>query len=325
MKILRGMQQINVNTAATIGNFDGVHCGHQALLQALRSKANLMNLPVLVLLFEPQPSEYFNGREAPPRLSSFREKIEFLRKLGVDYVFCLKFDSNLASISAMDFAERIIFSLIKAKYLLIGDDFRFGRARTGDVELLKFLGHRQSCEVQNFSDVIVNSGRVSSTKIRQALQDGNFKIASKLLGRTYSMCGRVIPGDGRGQQWGIPTANLSLHRLTIPLHGVFCVRVIGPRNMTVCGVANIGCRPTVDGSKNILEIHLFDFEASLYGEMLHVYFLHKLRDEVKFVSVGALIEQIHQDITEAKHWFSTTINLPLELGLINNPDSQSKF
>ncbi len=306
MKLLRGLRQISelqVGTAATIGNFDGVHSGHQALLKVLRLQADRMHLPLLVMLFEPQPGEYFHGQQAPARLSSFREKVEVLHQVGVDYVCCLKFDNYLASMAAIDFAERIIFSLLQAKYLLIGEDFRFGCGRLGDIALLNELGRQAACIVEPFPDFFIDNQRVSSTKIRQALQLGELDYASMLLGRSYSMCGRVVYGDGRGRQWGVPTANLSLRRSTLPLKGVFCVRVMRQGKPVLAGVANIGCRPTVDGSKNVLEIHLFDVDESLYGEMLQVCFLHKLRDEMKFASVDALVAQIHNDVAAAKNWF----------------------
>lgn len=305
MKLLRGFQQIselNVGTAATIGNFDGVHRGHQALLSKLRSQAERMHLPVLVMLFEPQPSEYFHRQQASARLSSFREKIQMLRGSGVDYVYCLKFNKYLASMAADEFATRIIFSLLQAKYLLLGEDFRFGQARLGDVALLKEIGFQTGCEVQHFSDFSIDNQRVSSTKIRQALQLGELDYAAKLLGRPYSMCGRVVHGDGRGRQLGVPTANLNLHRNTYPLSGVFCVRVRREGKPSLTGVANIGCRPTVDGSSTVLEVHLFGVDESLYGEMLQVSFLHKLRDEMKFSSVDALVAQIHKDVATAKNW-----------------------
>lgn len=303
MKLLHGFQQIaelGAGTVATIGNFDGVHRGHQALLATLRSQASRMQLPMLVMLFEPQPSEYFHGQEAPARLSSLREKVDMLRQCGADYVWCLKFDEYLASMSAGEFAEHFIFSLLQAKYLLIGEDFRFGHDRIGDVALLNDLGSKRGCVVQKFSDFFIDTQRVSSTKIRHALKEGMLDYAAKLLGRPYAMCGRVVHGTGRGRQWGIPTANVNMHHNVLPLKGVFCVRVKRQGKPLLTGVANIGCRPTLDGTENNLEIHLFDTDESLYGEILQVYFLHKLRDEIKFSSVDDLIVQIRKDIAEAK-------------------------
>jgi riboflavin kinase/FMN adenylyltransferase len=306
MKLLHGIQQGLISfreTAATIGNFDGVHRGHQALLKSLRVKAQRLNLPVLVMLFEPQPSEYFRPEHAPARLSSLREKIEWFKQCDVDYVWCLNFNNYLATMPAETFAKQIIFSLMKAKYLLIGQDFHFGQGRLGDIHLLKKLAEESLCTVDCFSDFFIDNQRVSSTKIREALQASDLNHAAKLLGHPYSLCGRVIEGDKRGRQWGIPTANLSLRRKILPLKGVFCVKVQGPKNKQWSGVANIGCRPTVDGVKNILEVHLFDMSETLYGDMLQVHFLHKLRDETKFASIDALIAQIHEDIRAARYWF----------------------
>ena len=307
MKLLRGFQhseELSAGTVATIGNFDGVHCGHQALLRTLRIEATRLQLPLLVMLFEPQPGEYFLGAEAPVRLSTLREKLQVLGQCGVDYVLCVKFDRELASMPAVEFAERYIFSSLQAKYLLIGEDFRFGRDRRGDIELLQELGSKQSCVVQKFPDFYIDKQRVSSTKIRHALSSGALECSARFLGRTYSMCGRVVRGAGLGRQWGIPTANLNLNRTTLPLKGVFCVQVKLDGKPLFEGVANIGCRPTVDGNRNVLEIHLLNVDASLYGEVMQVFFLHKLRDEIKFSSVDELKARIYYDIAEAKSWFN---------------------
>jgi len=201
---------------------------------------------------------------------------------------------------AREFASHYIFSLLHAKFLLIGEDFRFGHDRVGDGSLLRELGSQYSCIVQSFPDFAMDRHRVSSTKIRQALNVGEMDEAAKLLGRTYSMCGRVIHGAGLGRQWGIPTANLNIRQSSLPLRGVFSVKVKRQGKPSSMGVANIGCRPTIDGSRNSLEIHLFDVDESLYGEVLQVFFLQKLRDEKKFDSVDALIAQIHKDVALAK-------------------------
>jgi riboflavin kinase / FMN adenylyltransferase len=303
MKLLRGLTPIPEfakGTVATIGNFDGVHLGHQALLSSLKIQAQQLQVPLVVLLFEPQPAEYFRAEQAPARLTSLREKLAVLKDCEVDYVCCLKFDEALALMSAQQFASEYFFALLHCKYLLIGEDFRFGQGRLGDLPLLQEIGAQNDCSVQIFPDFSINNQRVSSTNIRNALTQGQLTIAAELLGRNYSLCARVTKGDGRGRQWGIPTANLSLRRLKLPLKGVYCVQVSRREGGRHIGVANLGTRPTVDGTKTILEIHLFDFDESLYGEILQVYFLHKLRDEVKFSSVDSLIAQIHEDIAAAK-------------------------
>ncbi|CDZ78667.1 Riboflavin biosynthesis protein RibF [Legionella massiliensis] len=306
MKLLRGLHRIPDFTngcVATIGNFDGVHLGHQALLKTLKKQADSLKLPLIVLLFEPQPAEYFRPKDAPARLTNLREKLTVLKQCQVDYVICLKFNKALALMSAQAFAEHYFFSLLNCKHILIGEDFRFGQGRFGDIHLLQELAAKQGCSIHAFPDFSIDNYRVSSTKIRDALSQGELERSADLLGRTFSLCGRVTRGDGRGREWGIPTANLSMHRIMLPLKGVFCVKVRRASGELIDGVANLGSRPTVDGTKNILEIHLFDFDESLYGEMLQVFFLHKLRDEVKFSSVDALIAQIHDDVAAAKSEF----------------------
>lgn len=304
MKLLRRVQQIaelNAGCVATIGNFDGVHRGHQRLLTLLRERASQMQLPMVVLLFEPQPCEYFNPEQAPARLYRLREKLQALRQCGVDHVYCLKFDKKLANMAPADFAEHIIFAQLNAKFLLLGADFRFGRERSGDLAFLSELAHKKGCIVETCPDFCTDETRVSSTQIRHELYLGELDRAKALLGRQYSLCGRVMYGQGMGRKWGVPTANVSIHRDTLPLRGVFCVRVKRQGKPLLAGVANIGSRPTIDGSKNVLEVHLFDFDESLYGEMLQVFFLHKLRDEIKFISVDALIAQIHLDVAAARN------------------------
>ena len=309
MKLLYGhtfISELKQGSVATIGNFDGVHLGHQALLAQLRTEADRLGLPLLVVLFEPQPSEYFRGKNASARLSRLREKIIKLRECGVDYVYCLKFNQNIALMKADDFVREILISTLSVKHLLVGNDFRFGRDREGDVSLLKTLGHLWGCTVQTFSDFMLGTERISSTSVRHALQCGELNVSERLLGKPYSLCGRVIQGDGIGRQWGVPTANLKVHRLLLPLKGVFCVQVVREGRPPLKGVANLGNRPTLEGNKNVLEVHLFDFNESLYGERIQVFFLHKLRDEMKFSSIEDLIENIHKDVVIAKNYFLNT-------------------
>jgi riboflavin kinase / FMN adenylyltransferase len=288
---------------ATIGNFDGVHLGHRHLIQSLKKEALRLGVPLLVILFEPQPMEYFQKKQAPARLSSIREKLDHLKQCGVDWIYCIRFNTTLAKMSPVDFAMLHVFSRFKVKTLMVGEDFRFGYHREGDVALLRALGAEVGCKVIQFPDFLIHNERVSSTKIRVALQDGQLDLAAVYLGRSYSLCGRVVHGDKRGRQWGIPTANIRLNRYSTPLQGVFAVmvRIAG---ITAQGVANCGIRPTIDGLKNTLEIHLLDFDAIIYGQRLKVFFLHKLRDEVKFTTVAHLIEQIYKDIEEAKTYFN---------------------
>lgn len=302
-------------TVAAIGNFDGVHLGHQAMLQYLVTQAKKRQLPSVVMLFEPQPSEFFSPSSATARLSSLREKLNYISQQGVDYVFCLRFDAELANTSADDFAQRYIFELLNTDYLLVGDDFRFGKGRTGDKYLLANYAANHQRELVIFPDFSLDNERVSSTRIRQYLALGDLLQASRLLGRHYSMCGRVKKGAGRGRQWGIPTINLCLNRKHLALTGVFCVKVQCANGMYYNGVANIGSRPTVDGTTNVLEVNLFDFEGDLYGQMVQVYFISKLRNEIKFTAIPDLIAQIQLDIASAKNFFRAhraEINATLE-------------
>lgn len=309
MKLLRGLKQIDLlpdGVAATIGNFDGMHRGHQALLATLSIQAKRLACPVLVILFEPQPSEYFQRNQAPARLMSLREKLNALKTLGVDYVCCLKFNEILAHMSANSFAEQAIFKSLRVNYLLVGVDFRFGKDRLGDVDFLVNLGKKHGCKVESFSDYKLEQRRISSTAIRNALAQGDLNAAAAFLGHPYNLCGRVIEGDGRGRQWGIPTANVALRRDKLALSGVFTVRVRLANNTSHRGVANIGSRPTVDGRNKLsLEVHIFDFAESIYGELMHIEFFHKIRDEVKFNSIEALIDQIKQDIANAQVHFDS--------------------
>ncbi len=308
MKLLQGFQSIaelEQGSVASIGNFDGVHRGHQALLNSLKQKANQLKLPLVIILFEPQPREFFLQQEAPARLSRLREKLLMLKQHGVDYVYCIRFNKSVSEMPAATFAEKYIFLLFNVKYLLVGQDFHFGKGRTGELSLLQSLGQTYDAQVEGYPDFLIDQERVSSTKIRYALAHDQLDLAKQLLGRPYSMCGRVIKGYALGRQWGVPTANLPVYRKLLPLQGIYCVQVKRQGKPIQHGVASIGNRPTLDGeNKNMLEIHLFDFDESIYGEMLQVFFLHKLRDEVKFPSMQALIDQIHEDVALAKAYFN---------------------
>ncbi|MBA4697607.1 MAG: bifunctional riboflavin kinase/FAD synthetase [Legionella sp.] len=301
MQLLRKLDSSNhfsKGSVVTVGNFDGVHRGHQALLTQLKHEAERRSLPSVLLLFEPQPSEFFYGLQAPARLTCLREKLALLKK-HVDYVGCLRFNASLAALPAEIFVEKYLLTLLRAEYLLVGNDFRFGSARQGDRRLLEKLmqedGNRQ---VEFFPDFFIKNERISSTKIREALQAGDLQSASALLGRTFSLSGHVVRGAGRGGQWGIPTANVHIRRAVLPLRGVFAVKVLA-EGQWLKGVANIGTRPTVQGVENTLEVHLLDFTGNLYGKLIQVFFSDKLRDEIKFPSIKELLDQIHADIVLA--------------------------
>ena len=294
-------------SAAVIGNFDGVHRGHQALLAAVREYATKNNLPILVIVFEPQAREFFLKEQSPPRLTTLRKKLQIFKQFNVDYVCCLRFNQTIAQMNAVEFAKQIIFSQLYVKHLFVGHDFRFGCDRLGDTQLLQKIASIYQAQITQYPDVLLDQNRVSSTLIRQALQAGHLQEAERWLGRPFSLCGRVIYGDALARKWGIPTANINLSKRPLPIQGVFCVEVKLSDNTCYLGVANMGCRPTLDGQKNLLEIHLFNFSGSLYGQRLEVFFLQKLREEKRFVSKEQLIEQIHADVEMAKNYFNNRI------------------
>jgi len=307
MRLIRGYRHrcfLNQPIAATIGNFDGVHLGHQALIEKLQHEAAKRHLPTAVVVFEPQPAEYFRPNQAPSRIYTLREKVRQLARFGVDYVICLKFDRTLSTTKATDFSRHILFERLHVRYLLIGEDFRFGYQRQGDIETLRLHAQAYGAEVDCFCNYIFDDARVSSTRIRLALQQGNFAAAERLLGRKYAISGRVLHGDKRGRQWGIPTANIKLTHVSVPLQGVYDVWVERSNGKCYAAVANVGKRPTVDGSQHFLEVHLHHFDQSIYGERLRVVFLHKRRDEIKFSDIDGLINQINQDIQESKAFFA---------------------
>ncbi|KTC69929.1 riboflavin biosynthesis protein RibF (riboflavin kinase/FMN adenylyltransferase) [Legionella birminghamensis] len=314
MKVLAGLHHFpsDMGCVATIGNFDGVHLGHQAILQKLQEKSRELNLPSVILTFEPQPAEFFLGKDAFARLSSLREKIEIFSKYGIDYVCRLKFNQDMASMTAEAFANTCLLDLLQLRYLIVGSDFQFGANRQGNALLLSDYFKAAHRELEIFPDFEVSGQRVSSTRIRNLLREGMLGQAAKLLGRTYSICGRVVIGNRQGCKWGIPTANIALHRKSPPFTGVFFVKVRRSNGKIYNGVANLGIRPTVDGTKTVLEVHLLNFKENLYTERLQVFFLHKLRDEIKFPNLDELIHQIKNDIVAAEHYFSDSrMNLTL--------------
>lgn len=307
MRLIRGLHNLRPDhhgSALTIGNFDGLHRGHQAVLARLRERADELGLPTTVMTFEPTAQEYFSPATAPARLQRLRDKLTVLRGLDVDQVLCLRFDRRLAALSAGDFVERILVQGLAVRYLVVGDDFRFGKGRSGDFGFLREAGRQAGFEVVNTSTFYHDDDRVSSTRIRTALTEGDFGTAAHMLGRPYRVCGRVAPGHQRGRTIGFHTANIRLHRLVSPLQGVFAVRVFGLGEQAVNGVANIGTRPTVDGSDFVLEVHLFDFDRDIYGRYLDVEFCRKLRDEKKFDSFELLRQQISLDAEQARRYFS---------------------
>ncbi|OOF71007.1 bifunctional riboflavin kinase/FAD synthetase [Rodentibacter caecimuris] len=289
--------------ALTIGNFDGVHLGHQTILRRLRQQADKQGLLMAILLFEPQPSEYFMGEQAPARLMRLRDKLHYLAQNGVDKVIVAKFDHNLSQLSAEQFIIEILVKKLKVRFLSIGDDFRFGSNRIGDFTMLCQAGEQWGFSVEDNHSFCLNERRISSTAIRQALANDDLYLAENLLGRPYRIFGRVIHGNKLGRTIGFPTANIRLHRQVNPVKGVYAVKVRLISDNIFNGVANIGKRPTINGSLQLLETHLFDFQDDLYGQFVEIEFCHKIRNEHKFNSLDELQRQIQKDIEIAKEYF----------------------
>lgn len=309
---IRGLHNLrpwHSGCVATIGSFDGVHLGHQAILRQLKQAADTHQLPSTVIVFEPQPHEFFSGEKAPARLMRLREKIQALFAAGVDRVLCVRFTESLRSLSADEFIEQVLVRGLGIKHLVIGDDFRFGCDRKGDFHLLQQAGSQYGFDVSDTCTLLLHGERVSSTRIRYLLELGDFAQAEELLGRPYSITGRVGYGQQLGRKLGVPTANIHLWRYRSPLHGVFAVTAIMKGQEIYQGVANVGVRPTVSGDqKPLLEVHLFDFADVIYGSIIEVVFHQKLRDEKKFASLDDLKTQLQSDINQAKTFFKTQVS-----------------
>lgn len=310
MKFIRGINNIPATqpeVVATIGNFDGVHKGHQKVLTHLAEEARRLNLPSLLIIFEPLPLEYFKGTEAPARLFRLGEKLRILQGHEVDYVLCIKFNESFSKLTAEQFIEEILVKKLKIKSLIVGDDFRFGHQRLGDYPLLEKYGKKLGFSVKKTATFNYANERVGSSRVRQALAMSDFTQAKELLGFPYFISGRVTHGNKDGRKFGFPTANIALRRRVIPLHGVFCVKVHGLARKPLLGVANVGRKPTVNGTDRLLEIYILDFNQDIYGRYIEVEFVSKLRDEQKFASIEELKQQIADDIVNAKEYFSKSI------------------
>ncbi|MDO6825165.1 bifunctional riboflavin kinase/FAD synthetase [Marinobacter sp. 1_MG-2023] len=314
MRLIRGLTNLKIlsrqvdsplaeGCVATIGNFDGVHLGHQTIIDQVKNKARVLDLPSVVIIFEPQPREFFQGLEAPPRLMGFRHKLGALLAAGIDIVLCLKFDETFRGYSGMGFIEDVLIEGLAVRHLVVGDDFRFGCDRAGDFRLLEAVGAIVGFSVENTHTVSVADERVSSTRIRNLLLESQLEKAEALLGHPYHIVGRVVYGRQLGRSIGSPTANILLRQMP-PLRGVYVVGARLESGETQDGVANIGLRPTVDGKQPALEVHLFDFTGTLYGQHIDVVFRHKLRDEEKFDSIDALKAQIARDFDSARVWLT---------------------
>ena len=322
MEVIRGLHNIRSRHAgcvATIGNFDGVHHGHQMLLAHLVAKGEELGAPSLLVTFEPQPREYFSahvsgsaraaseqgdgGRAVPARLTRFREKIHLLRGTGIDRVLCIPFNERTRSISAAEVVERFLVGMLGVRYVVVGDDFRFGKDREGDYGTLRAAGDRFGFGVSHMGTLTFEHGRVSSSRIRAVLEEGDFSLAEKLLGRPYFMMGRVVYGRRIGRSIGVPTANIRLQRCRSALAGVFAATVDG-LGATRQGAASIGVRPTVSGKEPLLEVHVLDFDEHIYGRLLTVTLRWKIRDERRFPSLAAMKAEIDRDIEKTRGYFA---------------------
>ena len=291
MEIFRHFEKQPFECVMTVGNYDGIHLGHQALINHVITYAKKERYHSAVMTFEPHPREFFDSISAPSRIISLREKLEFFDSLGINRVHVIRFDADFAKISAVEFTN-ILKNNLNVKRLVLGKDFRFGQNREGGVEMLKNAG----IEILVADEFMINQERVSSSLVRESLSHGDFKKVNLLLGRPYAISGKVIHGDKRGREIGFPTANIHMFHERPPLRGVFAVKLDDS-----FGVANLGIRPTVSGLSQLnLEVHVFDFSADLYGKHVHVTFLKKLRDEKKFNNVNELKLQIEIDIANAK-------------------------
>ena len=307
MELIRGVHNLRPShrgCVATIGNYDGVHLGHQAVLDQVRQLARPLGLPVTVVTFEPSPQEYFAAEGAPARLSRLSEKLGELAGAGVDRVLCLRFDRALARLPATAFVERLLIQGLGARELVVGDDFRFGHGREGDFALLSRMGEQAGFGVHRTRTLSVDGERVSSSRIRACLAAGDLPAARRLLGRPYSLCGRVVHGEKLGRELGFPTANLPVRRRVSPLRGIFVVQAQLSHGAARPGVASLGTRPTVNGRETLLEVHLLEPAGDLYGQRMRVFFLKHLRDEQRFASVELMREQIARDAQAARDYFS---------------------
>ncbi len=303
MELIRGLQNIQARhygCVLTMGNFDGVHRGHQVLLKNLKREGELLGLPTMVMIFEPQPLEFFIHDKAPARLTRLRDKVKYLAENGVDYLLCVKFNQKFAALTPDEFVSELLVKKLGVKFLAIGDDFRFGKNRMGDFHFLQQAGVEYGFAVADTESFCDSGLRISSTAIRKAIQEDDLSLAESLLGRPYRISGRVVHGNQLGRTIGFPTANIPLKRRVTPVTGVYAVEVYGLGDKPLPGVANIGTRPTVSGKGQQLEVHLIDACMDLYGRHIDVVLRKKLRDEQRFASLDALKEQIANDVIAAR-------------------------
>lgn len=303
MEFVRGIHNLlprHRGCALTVGNYDGVHLGHQAMIDVLKQRAAALGVPSVVLAFEPSSKEFLDPAHAPPRLTRWREKFLRLAANGVDRFISLNFDERMRDMSPDDFVQHLIIDALGARHIVVGPDFRYGNHAAGTCENLRALGRRHGFEVEQIEGIVFDGARVSSTRVREELAQADYDGAAQLLGRRYRMMGRVTHGKKLGRELGFPTANLPLKRKKSPVWGVLAVRVHGIENDALPAVASLGTRPTVNGVEPLLEVHVFDFEGDLYGRPIEVEFVRKLRDEEKFPSLDAMVQQMNVDAAQAR-------------------------
>ena len=292
------------SVVVAIGNFDGFHLGHQQLIKTLKVRSKELSLKSTVVTFEPHPQTYFQPDVRLSRLSSVREKLELFRDYGVERVIALRFNEQLASLSAEEFVRKYLVESLSVSHVVVGYDFGFGAGRSGTAEGLQALGDAYGFGVSRVAAVSIDGEKIGSTRVREVLQSGDLALAARLLGRPYAISGRVLYGDQRGRTWGFPTANLLVERHNPPLRGVFAVEVGGVEEGLLPGVANLGFRPTVGGDRLLLEVHLINFSGTFYGDRVRVIFRKRIRAETKFDSFDALKDQIHKDTQAAAAWLT---------------------
>ena len=301
-RILKNLpyDRLSGGSTVTIGSYDGLHVGHMKLLDEVVERARTLGVPAVVMSFEPTPKEFFSADSPPARLMSFREKYEALRDCGVDLLFCPRFDASMRDTAVDTFIRRLLIHALNVKALVVGDDFRFAKNRAGGITELRRAGEAVGFDVKQVSSVVHDNERVSSGAIRRALAGGDLRRAEALLGKPYRMSGTVIEGHKMGRQLGFPTANFHLNRKKSAVMGIFAARVSGVADCPLDAVVSVGTRPTFAGTHTLIEAHLFDFDGDLYGKRIHVDFVQKLRDELKFDSAADLVDQMNVDAEEAR-------------------------
>jgi riboflavin kinase/FMN adenylyltransferase len=308
MELIRSIHNLRPKhrgCVATIGKFDGVHLGHKQILTQLKEKAHALGLPSLVILFEPHPAEFFVADKAPARLNTLANKLRYLAEQQIDRVFCLSFNAKLSAMTAEQFISDVLVDKLAVEHFVVGDDFRFGKGRGGNFQLIEEKGREFGFSVERTITFKLDDERVSSTRLRHELANNNFEQAAILAGRAYSISGRVIHGQKLARTLGVPTANIKTSQYKLPLRGVYAVIAKTATNGNYFGVANIGKRPTVNGVVSVLEVHMFDFSGDIYSQKLDVEFKQFIRAEQKFADLEQLKQAIFNDIEVAKDYFAT--------------------